>query len=88
MQVAISVVASLHVDARKPISGAASACPTTCRTDFVLDISRPYLGDFLSVPSDWTPLKHYANVFHGFNQPQLDPTDPWQFTNFLITDGD
>ena len=28
--------------------------------DFVLEISRPYLGKFISVPSDWTPLKNYS----------------------------
>jgi len=56
--------------------------------DYVLTISKPYLGSWVSVPSDWTPLKQYANVFDSFNQPHLDLTDPWQFKNFLITDGD
>jgi homospermidine synthase len=23
-----------------------------------------------------------------YNRPQIDPTDPWQFKNFLMTDGD
>jgi len=54
----------------------------------VLDISKPYLGKFVSVASDWTPLKHYSNFFSGYNQPQLDRADPWQFKNFLITEGD
>jgi homospermidine synthase len=56
--------------------------------DYVLKISKPYLGNFISVASDWTPLKHYSNAFHGFNRPQLDLSDPWQFKNFLITEGD
>jgi homospermidine synthase len=56
--------------------------------EFVLEISKPYLGRFISTPSDWTPLKHYTNFFRGFNRPQLDATDPWQFKNFLITEGD
>jgi homospermidine synthase len=42
----------------------------------------------VSVASDWNPLKRYSNAFHGFNRPQLDPADPWQFKNFLLTDGD
>ena len=42
--------------------------------DYVLDISKPYLGKFISMASDWTPLKHYTNVFDAFNRPQLDPT--------------
>jgi homospermidine synthase len=56
--------------------------------DFVLDVSKPYLGKFVSVGSDWTPLKHYTNVFRGYNKPQLDTSDVWQFKNFLITEGD
>ncbi|MCX7416083.1 MAG: saccharopine dehydrogenase NADP-binding domain-containing protein [Planctomycetia bacterium] len=56
--------------------------------DFVLNIAKPYLGTFISMQSDWTPLKHYTNAFHGYNQPQIDPADPWQFKNFLLTDGD
>jgi homospermidine synthase len=32
-------------------------------------------------------LKHYANAFEGYNRPDLDWNDPWQFKNFLI-DGD
>ena len=31
---------------------------------------------------------HYSNAFHGFNRPMIDLTDPWQFKNFLLTDGD
>jgi homospermidine synthase len=56
--------------------------------DYVLNISKPYLGKFVSVASDWTPLKHYVNAFSGYNKPQLDRSDPWQFKNFLITEGD
>jgi len=41
--------------------------------DFILNISKPYLGAFLSLPSAWNPLQHYTNVFHGFNLMQLFP---------------
>ena len=27
-------------------------------------------------------------LLRGYNRPQLDTSDPWQFKNFLITDGD
>jgi homospermidine synthase len=54
----------------------------------VLGIAKPYLGRLLSIPSDWTPLKHYSSAFHGYNRPTIDPSDPWQFKNFLLTDGD
>jgi len=55
--------------------------------DYVLRISKPYLGKFISKPKDWTPLQHYRNAFHGFNRPDLDWKDPWQFKNFLVKDG-
>ena len=74
------------------------------RRDFTQAISRPscapttrwrrpgggiVLPDkFISVAEDWNPLKHYANAFSGYNNPQLDLSDPWQFKNFLITEGD
>src|SRR5450432_2285446 len=44
---------------------------------------KPYLGKFISVASDWNPLKHYSNAFSGYNKPQIDLSDPWQFKNFL-----
>jgi homospermidine synthase len=28
------------------------------------------------------------NAFSGFNKPDFDTKDPWQFKNFLIKDGD
>jgi homospermidine synthase len=86
MQVAVSVVAAcmwMHENPRKGL-----CVPDDLPHDYVLDISKPYLGKFVSVASDWTPLKHYSNFFSGYNQPQLDRTDPWQFKNFLITEGD
>ena len=38
--------------------------------EYILGIARPYLGESLSMPSDWTPLKNYLNNFHGYNQPE------------------
>ena len=86
MQVAISVVAACVWMLRNPRRGL--CVPDDLPHDFVLDLSKPYLGRFISTPKDWTPLKHYSNFFRGYNQPQLDVQDPWQFKNFLITDGD
>jgi homospermidine synthase len=56
--------------------------------EYVLKIAKPWLGKLASVQSDWTPLKHYTNAFKGHNNPYIDRKDPWQFKNFLITDGD
>jgi homospermidine synthase len=29
-----------------------------------------------------------VNAFAGHNHPAIDRSDPWQFKNFLVTDGD
>lgn len=86
MQVAISAVAAAMWMVENPARGV--CVPDDLPHDYILEISRPYLGESLSIPSDWTPLKYYVNNFHGYNQPDLDFDDPWQFKNFLITDGD
>jgi homospermidine synthase len=86
MQVAVSVVAACMWMVENPRRGL--CVPDDLPHEFVLGVSKPYLGKFISVASDWNPLKHYANAFNGYNKPQIDLSDPWQFKNFLITDGD
>ena len=85
MQVAISVVAAAVWMIENPARGV--CVPDDLPHDEVLKISKPYLGRWISKASDWTPLKHYENVFKGFNRPEVDPDDVWQFKNFLITEG-
>jgi homospermidine synthase len=86
MQVAISVVAAVSWMIENPDRGV--VVPDDLPHDYVLKISKPYLGNWISTPSDWTPLKHYTNFFNNYNKPSLDRSDPWQFKNFLLTDGD
>ena len=86
MQVAISAVAAATWMVENPRRGV--CVPDDLPHEYILGIARPYLGQSISIPSDWTPLKHYVNHFHGFNRPDIDPNDPWQFKNFLVTDGD
>ncbi len=86
VQVAISVVAAVTWMVEHPDRGV--CVPDDLPHDYVLAVAGPYLGQSLSIPSDWTPLKNYVNNFHGYHQPDLDLDDPWQFKNFLITDGD
>jgi homospermidine synthase len=86
MQVAISVVAAARWMVEHPDRGV--CVPDDLPHEYILGIAKPYLGRSLSIPSDWTPLKHYQNNFHGYNQPDIDRDDPWQFKNFLVTDGD
>jgi homospermidine synthase len=85
MQVAISVIAATMWMIENPEQGV--LVPDELPHDYILDISKPYLGKFISKSSDWTPLRDYKNAFKGFNQPDLDLKDPWQFKNFLIADG-
>ncbi|MCY2989762.1 MAG: saccharopine dehydrogenase NADP-binding domain-containing protein [Planctomycetota bacterium] len=86
MQVAISVVAAVMWMIENPARGI--CVPDDLPHDYILDIAKPYLGKFISRPSDWTPLQHYTNVFAGYASPSIDPADPWQFKNFLVRDRD
>jgi homospermidine synthase len=86
MQVAISAVAAAMWMVENPERGV--CFPDDLPHDYILGIARPYLGRLLSIPSDWTPLKHYYNHFNGYYRPDIDGDDVWQFKNFLITDGD
>jgi homospermidine synthase len=86
MQVAVSVVAAAVWMIENPAKGV--CVPDDLPHEYVLKIAKPYLGKWISKPADWTPLKHYTNAFQGHNYPAIDRGDPWQFKNFLITDGD
>lgn len=84
MQVAISVVAASMWMIENPEEGV--RVPDELPHDYVLKIAKPYLGRWISTPSDWTPLQSRDTTFDGYNQPDLDRKDPWQFKNFLVTD--
>jgi homospermidine synthase len=86
MQVAISVVAASIWMIENPNKGLCT--PEDLPHEYILNISKPYLGKIISKAVDWTPIKHYTNAFSGHNNPQIDPEHIWQFKNFLITDGD
>jgi homospermidine synthase len=85
MQVAISVVAATMWMIENPEQGV--LVPDALPHDYIIDISKPYLGRWISKSSDWTPLKDMPNAFKGYNKPDLDLKDPWQFKNFLLKDG-
>lgn len=82
LQVAISVVAASIWMIENPDQGV--CVPDDLPHDTVLEIANPYLGKFISIPVDWTPLKHYKNFFHGYTNHSVDWSDPWQFKNFLV----
>lgn len=84
MQVAISVVAASMWMIQHPLEGV--RVPDDLPHEFILKTAKPYLGRWISKPSDWTPLKGRDTTFAKYNQPDLDLKDPWQFKNFLVTD--
>lgn len=86
VQVAIGVIAAAMWMMDNPEEGL--CIPEDLSHEYVLKIAKPWLGKLHSAAQDWTPLKHYKNAFRGYNKPSQDRKDPWQFKNFLITDGD
>jgi homospermidine synthase len=82
MQVAISVVAAVIWMIDNPDRGV--LVPDDLPHDYILEIANPYLGETLSIPVDWTPLQDTVNYFSGYNRPDLDWDDPWQFKNFFV----
>ncbi len=84
MQVAISVVAASMWMMENPLEGV--CVPDELPHEYVLKIAKPYLGRWISKASDWTPLKERDTTFDGYNKPDLDRKDPWQFKNFLVVD--
>lgn len=86
MQVATSAIAAVMWMLEHREAGVKS--PDDLPYDYILERANPYLGDLISKPSGWSPLAGRENHFKGYNKPNLDLKDPWQFKNFLITDAD
>lgn len=80
LQVAAGVIAAVRYMIENPKKGI--CLPDDLPHDYVLKIAKPYLGDFISMPSDWTPLKT-RRVFFKENLKSKPEKDPWQFHNFL-----
>jgi homospermidine synthase len=80
LQVAAGVIAAVRYMIENPKKGL--CLPDDLPHDYVLDIAKPYLGDFISTPSDWTPLKN-RTVFFPENPECKAEEDPWQFQNFI-----
>ncbi|OGV53515.1 MAG: homospermidine synthase [Lentisphaerae bacterium GWF2_44_16] len=83
MQVAISVLAASMWMIKNPAMGV--CIPDDLPHDEILAVANPYLGDSLSVASDWTPLKYRKELFADFKQQNIDTQDPWQFKNFMVS---
>lgn len=83
VQVAGSVVAAVQWLIDCPNEGV--CVPDDLPWQKLLADMRPYLGEIYSAPVDWTPLGARVNLFPGYGNDDalLDPSDPWQFANFL-----
>lgn len=81
IQVAIAVVAAAIYAIRHPEEG--FCLPDDLDHEEILEIAKPYLGQFVSKQVDWSPLSH-VEAFLDFNQtmPQLE--DEWQFETFKV----
>lgn len=84
IQVAIGVVAAVLWMMDNPDQGI--NLPDDLPYDFILAIAKPYLGKFVSKPSDWTPLKNRKIIFKENPASKADKKDLWQFKNFLFID--
>ena len=81
LQVALGVVSAIMWMIGHRCEGLCT--PEDLPHDYVLKIARPYLGKFLSVPSDWTPLKN-RKVYFKENLANQPDDDVWQFRNFVF----
>jgi homospermidine synthase len=80
LQVAAGVIAAIRWMIENPQKGL--CLPDDLPHDYILNIAKPYLGDFISTPSDWTPLKNRP-IFFPENPEHKPEDDPWQFKNFM-----
>jgi homospermidine synthase len=82
VQVAAGVLAGILWAIRNPKKGL--CFPEDLPHDEVLKTAKPYLGQVVSQPVDWTPLSSYRTFFP--ENPAAMPIwdDPWQFSNFVF----
>ncbi len=81
LQVAAGVLAAAFWALDNPRQGI--KLPDDLPHDYILKVAKPYLGNFISTPSDWTPLKN-RKVFFKENLAAQPNPDIWQFENFLF----
>lgn len=81
LQVACSVLAAVCWMIKNPNEGV--KVPDDLPYKEILEVAKPYLGPFISQPTDWTPLKNRVNFFRGYGDPDPTEEDLWQFATFL-----
>ncbi|MDD5617674.1 MAG: homospermidine synthase, partial [Candidatus Omnitrophica bacterium] len=84
VQVAIGVVSAITWMLENQNKGV--CLPDDLPYDYILNIAKPYLGRFVSEPSDWTPFKNYQIFFRENTNSYLDKKNFWSFKNFIFKD--
>jgi len=82
VQVAVGLAAAMQFAIENPRRGV--CVPDDLPYDRVIETAIPYLGAFLSLPVDWTPVKHMEREQDSEYRHITPPADPWQFTSFLV----
>jgi homospermidine synthase len=87
VQVAASVMAAVVWLIENPDRGVVA--PDDLDYERVLEVAKPYFGEYHSAPVDWSPLDHReeTNHFDRFHPPAIrhnDPDEAWQFSSFLV----
>ncbi len=84
LQVASSVISAVVWMFDEPNRGL--CVPDDLPYDAILKTARPYLGTWHSGSIDWDPLRTRKPIFPGVSDEgaELDHSDPWQFSNFLV----
>lgn len=82
LQVAAGMLAATLWALRNPWAG--PCLPEDLPHREILAAAGPYLGRFVSVKSDWTPLRGRHDGFGDESPNAVDPSDPWQFRNFVF----
>jgi len=81
VQVAASILGAIEWMLKNPSQGV--RVPDELPWRDVLAVAMPYVGTTWSGPMDWDPLSTRADWFDRWSGRPLDPSDPWQFQNFL-----
>lgn len=81
VQVAAGVISAVRWMIENPKKGI--CLPDDLPHDYILKIAKPYLGDFISTFSEWTPLQNRSVFFPENPDCKPEEKDPWQFQNFI-----
>ena len=85
LQVAGSIIGAIAWMIDNPHEGV--RVPDDLPWETVLAVADRYLGTQHSGPADWDPVTSRRDLFPRFSAEadHVDRTDPWQFTNFLVS---